>query len=40
MRMMVAFVVQGLFVCFTACKLEHPGVILFVRWSMVKPYHR
>ncbi len=29
MRMMVALVVQRLFVCLTACKLEPPGVILF-----------
>src|SRR5215467_3817326 len=40
MRMMGAFVVQRLFVCLTECKLEHPGVILFVRRSMVMPHHR
>jgi hypothetical protein len=40
MRMMVAFVVQGLFVCFTECKLENPGIILFVRRSMLRPHHR
>ena len=40
MRMMVAFVVQGLFVCLTECELEHPGVILFVQRSMVMPHHR
>jgi hypothetical protein len=40
MRMMVAFVVQRLFVCLTEYKLEHPGVILFVRRSIVMPHHR
>lgn len=40
MWMMVAFVVQRLCVCLTECKLEHPGVILFVRRSMVMPHHR
>ena len=40
MRMMVAFVVQRLFVCLTECKLEHPGGILVVRRSMVTPHHR
>src|SRR5919199_3786544 len=40
MRMMVAFVVQRLFVCLTECKLEHPRVILLVRRSMVMPHHR
>ena len=35
MRMMVAFVVQRLFVCLTEYKLEQSGVILFVRRSMV-----
>ena len=40
MRMMVALIVQRLFVCLTECKLEHPGVILFVRRSMVMPQHR
>src|SRR4029450_11232465 len=40
MRMMVAFVMQRLFVCLTEYKLEHPGVILFVRRSMVMPHHR
>lgn len=40
MWMMVAFVVQRLFICLTECKLEHPGVILFVRRSMVMPHHR
>jgi len=40
MRMMGAFVVPRLFVCLTACKLEHPGVILFVRRSMVMSHHR
>ena len=40
MRMMVAFVMQRLFVCLTEYKLEHPGVILFVRRRMGMPHHR
>src|SRR6516225_2882680 len=40
MRMMVAFVMQRLLVCLTEYKLEHPGVILWVRRRMVMPHHR
>jgi len=40
LRMLGACVVQRVFGCLTACKLEHPGGIRFVRRSIVMPHHR